>query len=268
MKMWKSALWNFTKWLFVCVYLIVSLAFARSKSNLVTCSSIHISIADSLNNAFVTKSDVFRVIEREHSNLIGIPLTMINTHTIEQQLATMQAVKKAEVFKTIDGTLSVVIKQRKPIVRMINRYGQSYYIDIDGQILSLSNKYTSHVLVVNGNIVEPFEIEPNVDILKWEGNEMNENNPLICKLFHFAKFITNDPFWKAQITQVYVDGPNNIELIPRVGPHTIIMGNLNDYEIKLAKLKLFYQRALPEEGWNKYKLINLKYSNQVVCTKR
>ena len=268
MKLWKSALWNFTKWLLVGVYLVASLAFARSKSNLVTCSSIHISIADSLRNAFVTKADVFKVIEREHSNLIGLQLTMINTHTVEQQLATMQAVKQAEVFKTIDGALTVVIQQRKPIMRIINRYGQSYYIDTDGQILPLSNKFTSHVLVVNGNITEPFEIEPNVDVMKWAGKEVNESSPLICKLYNFARFLTNDPFWRAQITQVYVDSPNNIELIPRVGPHTIIMGNLNDYETKLAKLKLFYQRALPEEGWNKYKLINLKYRNQVVCTKR
>jgi len=83
-----------------------------------------------------------------------------------------------------------------------------------------------------------------------------------------AQFIYNDELWRAQIAQVYVDNPNNIELIPRVGPHTIILGSADNFEHKLAKLRIFYQTALPEEGWNKYKQINLKYSNQIVCTKR
>ncbi len=268
MKGWKIALWNFTKWLLVVSYLVAALAFAKSKSSQVNCTAINVSIADSLNNAFVTKADVLKIIERNYSNLIGIPISMINTHAIEQQLATMQAVKRAEAYKTIDGNLSIEIEQRKPIMRVINRYGQSYYIDTEGQILPLSSKFTSHVLVVNGNIVEPFDLEPNLDVMKWAGPKINDSSPLICKLYDFAQFVSSDPFWKAQITQVYVDNPNNIELIPRVGPHTIILGDLNDYETKLAKLKLFYERALPEEGWNKYKQINLKYSNQVVCTKR
>jgi cell division protein FtsQ len=265
---WKSALWNFTKWLLVLTYLVSTLAFVNKRTSMTTCSSIRISIADSLDNAFVTKYDVLKAIEKEHSNLIGIPLSMINTHIIEQNLSAMQAVKKAEVYKTIDGTLSVSIEQRIPMMRVINRYGKSYYIDIDGQILPLSNKFTSHVIVVNGNIVEPFEIEPNIRILDWANNKIDEHSPLICRLFDFARFISNSPFWKAQITQIYVDSPSQIELIPRVGPHTVILGSLEDFEIKMAKLKLFYERALPEEGWNKYKEINLKYKNQVVSTKR
>jgi cell division protein FtsQ len=268
MKRWKVVLWNFTKWLLVGIYLIVALSFAKSRSSMVTCSTININIADSLTNAFVTKADVLKTIEREHSNLIGIPLSMINTHEIEQRLGAMQAVKTAEVYKTINGSISIDIEQRKPIVRIINRQGQSYYIDVEGRTLPLSNKFTSHVLVVNGNISEPFKIEPNIQIMKWASGKRPTETPLICQLFDFARYVNSDPFWRAQITQVYVDNPSHIELIPRVGPHTVIMGSLDDYQTKLAKLKLFYERALPEEGWNKYKEINLKYKNQIVCSKR
>lgn len=267
MKAWKSALWNFTKWLLVVAYLITTLNFVGSRSNQVICSSISINIADSLNNAFVTKKEVLKTVEREHANLIGIPISMINTHVIEQQIASMQAVKRAEVFKTSNGTLSINIEQRKPIMRIINRYGKSYYIDIEGRILALSNNFTSHVLVVNGSITEPFDIKPDIDIMSWKEQSI-EKSPFICQLYIFAKFITSHPFWSAQITQIYVDNEQNVELIPRVGPHTIIFGDLANYETKLLKLKYFYQTALPEEGWNKYTQINLRYSNQVVCTKR
>jgi cell division protein FtsQ len=265
---WKSAIFGFIKWVLLITYIAFSLAFVSSKSHLVTCTSINIEIVDSLNNLFVTKADVRRVVEKHNSNLIGIPIKMINTHKIEEQIANIQAVKSVDVYKTIDGKLNIRIDQRTPMVRIINRYGQSYYIDNEGQTLPLSNKYTSHVLIINGNIIEPFDIGPNVKVMSWAGKEINEQTPLICRLYDFAKFINNDQFWNAQIAQVYVGSPSNIELIPRVGPHTILLGSLDDYETKLAKLKLFYERALPEEGWNKYNQINLKYRNQIVCTKR
>lgn len=265
---WKSALIGFTKWVLAITYIVVALSFVSKRSSVLTCASINVIIADSLENSFVKKIDVLKAIEKHNSNLIGIPLKMINTHKIEQELSTLQAVKKVEAYTTNDGSLNIVIDQRRPMVRIINRYGQGYYIDHEGQILPLSSKYTSHVLVINGNIIEPFEINSSVKVMDWAGTELNEHTPLICRLYDFASFVTSDEFWNAQIAQVYVESPTHIELIPRVGPHTVIMGDLDKFETKLEKLKLFYERALPEEGWNKYKEINLRYRNQIVCTKR
>ncbi len=265
---WKLAILNFVKWLLVVSYLAVSLAFVSSRSHQVSCSSINIIIADSIENQFITKAEILKTLERHYSNLIGIPLKMINTHEIEDHLTSMQALKRVDAYKTLDGKLTIRVEQRKPMMRVINRYGQSYYIDIEGEIVPLSSKYTSHVLVVNGNIIEPFEIGSKVRVMDWAGDVMNEHTPLICRLYDFARYVTNNNFWNAQISQVYVNSPTNIELIPRVGPHTVILGSLDGYEKKLEKLKLFYERALPEEGWNKYKEINLKYRNQIVCTKR
>jgi cell division protein FtsQ len=187
---------------------------------------------------------------------------------MEQRFMTQHVIKKISIYKTTNGDLNVNITQRKPMVRVINKHNQGYYIDSDGQLLPLSRNYTSHVLIMNGNISEPFEIAPNVRIMDWATNEDSAQPPLICKLYELARYITDDPFWNAQITQVYVEGPDNIELIPRIGSHTVQFGSADDLETKFTKLKLFYERALPAEGWNKYKLINLKYKNQIVCTKR
>ena len=43
---------------------------------------------------------------------------------------------------------------------------------------------------------------------------------------------------------------------------------LADFEKKLENLKLFYEKAIPKVGWEKYSIINLKYKNQIVCTKK
>lgn len=264
----KGAILGFIKWVLTVTYLVIALSFVSKREHQVTCSGINIEISDSLRNAFITKADVLRTIERYHSNLIGIPIKMINTLKIEQSLGEMQAASNVTVYKTSNGKLSVIIEQRKPMVRIINRKGDSYYIDQEGQILPLSSKFTSHVMIINGNIDEPYSIEPNVKITDWAKDSNKEPLPLICKLFDFAKYINSDKFWSAQISQIYVGDSNNIELIPRVGPHTVLLGSLDEYKEKLEKLKLFYKNALPEEGWNKYKQINLKYRNQIVCTKR
>lgn len=86
-------------------------------------------------------------------------------------------------------------------------------------------------------------------------------------LYKFALFLQENEFWNDQIEQIYVYPDNDIELIPRVGNHRIMLGTLDEFEEKLANLKLFYEQAIPKVGWEKYSMINLKYKNQIVCTK-
>ena len=59
-----------------------------------------------------------------------------------------------------------------------------------------------------------------------------------------------------------------IELVPRVGNHTILLGDITNYQEKLRKLYLFYEKGVNQVGWNDYKEINLKFRNQIVCVKR
>ena len=72
----------------------------------------------------------------------------------------------------------------------------------------------------------------------------------------------------AQIEQLYVNKEFEIELIPRVGNHRIVVGDATDIKTKLDKLKVFYDKGLNKTGWNEYSVINLKFANQVVCKKR
>ena len=42
-----------------------------------------------------------------------------------------------------------------------------------------------------------------------------------------------------------------------------------DSKAGIKKLKTFYTEGLNKtDGWNKYSTINIKYKNQVVCTKK
>ena len=88
------------------------------------------------------------------------------------------------------------------------------------------------------------------------------------KLYDFADFLNKNPEWDAWIEQIVVKSGNEIELIPRIGDFRIILGQLENYPEKLNKFLLFVEEGLNKIGWNRYSAINLKYDNQVVCTKK
>ena len=54
----------------------------------------------------------------------------------------------------------------------------------------------------------------------------------------------------------------------RSGNYKVIFGKLKDIDIKFKKLMAFYNKALVDKTIKKYKTINVKYHNQVVCTKQ
>jgi cell division protein FtsQ len=64
-----------------------------------------------------------------------------------------------------------------------------------------------------------------------------------------------------------VNKNTEFELVPKVGRHIIVFGDIDNMEKKFDKLIVFYKEGLNKTGWDKYKIINLKYENQVVCSK-
>ncbi len=93
-------------------------------------------------------------------------------------------------------------------------------------------------------------------------------NSILKDLYHFVNYIDGNDFWSAQIDQIYVDRKDEIDLIPRVGNHTVHLGTFDNYREKLRNLSAFYDKVLPEVGWNKYSVINLEFSDQIVCKRR
>ncbi|MBP3426316.1 MAG: hypothetical protein J6K81_06335 [Rikenellaceae bacterium] len=94
----------------------------------------------------------------------------------------------------------------------------------------------------------------------------------LYKLLNFVKFVEDDDFWHAQIVQINVtssegyDSPQ-VEIVPRVGRHVACLGEIEQAEQNLDKLMLFYREALAWEGWDEYNYIDLRYENQIVCSK-
>jgi cell division protein FtsQ len=82
-----------------------------------------------------------------------------------------------------------------------------------------------------------------------------------------VSFLEKNEFWNAQIVQINIREDSKVELVPRVGDAIILLGSFERYEAKLKKLEKLYTKGFNVVGWNKYKVINLEYKDQVVCSR-
>ena len=80
--------------------------------------------------------------------------------------------------------------------------------------------------------------------------------------------IDRSEFWRAQIVQINVNKDRQIELVPRVGGHLLVLGSAENVTDKLERLYSFYETGISRIGWNKYSSVSVAYENQVVCKKR
>jgi cell division protein FtsQ len=256
---------NILFWIIVIAYLFLAMGFVSDRRHGQICTTVDIAILDSLHSRFVTADDILRIVENRSYKLTGKRFDSINTQKIGQRMNGYAPVSRANVYKTINGALHIDIRQRTPIVRIINRYGESFYLDEYGELLRHSSRYCTHVLVANGHInLRPEQKNYNVHTTEVAAGKRN----LMRELFDLANYIHEHPFWNAQIQQVYINENGDFELIPLVGAHVIVFGTFDNAENKFARLEALYRNGLNVKGWNTYDIINLKYEGQIVCTKR
>ena len=254
---------NILFWLAVIAYYFISLGFVIDRRNEQVCTALKISITDSARSRFITVNDIHQMVENKNHKIVGLLFDSIDIRKIEQLLCEQSPIRKAVIYKTIDGTLHINVTQRTPVVRVINRSGESFYLDELGDLLKHSNNYCAHVLVANGYINLRSE-QKNYNVLTSEVAPGKRN--IMRELYDLANYINADKFWSAQIQQIYVNEDGDFELIPLVGSHRIIFGNFNRPEAKFSKLMSFYKNGLNVKGWNNYDVINLKFEGQIVGT--
>jgi cell division protein FtsQ len=228
-----------------------------------TCKKIEITITDSSDYHFVTKRDIQNTIISNNGNIIGKPVKEIKMDEIESTMRKYRELKTAEVFMSIDGTLHIIGDQRTPIMRVMANNGGDYYVDDEGVVILRRNLYTPRLHIVGGNINISQAMLNGVSVI-----DTSIKNSILKDIFYLVKYINRDDFWSAQIDQIFVDSNDEIDLIPRVGNHTIHLGSTENIEEKLRNLEVFYDKVLPDVGWNKYSSINLAFRDQIVCKRR
>lgn len=223
--------------------------------------STEIKIYRETQQGFLNVEDIRTELQTIH-NLDSIKVNSLRIKSLEQQLLKDPYVQSADAYTDIEGHLIVHVHEKDPVLRIFNKKSKGYYVTADGDILPLSNKYSAKVFMVNGYLSIPYQEEfTRVTDTVYKDTKLKD----ILKL---TNTLRKSEFLKSQINQIYINSKMEFELVPEFGSHIIVLGDLSDLDKKLRKLNAFYQQALLEEGLNKYKTINLKFDNQVVCVKK
>jgi cell division protein FtsQ len=246
-----------TAWAGMLGGLVFALAFVNKQEQELKCKKVNISIYP-LDVRFYNRQSIFNVIRNEIGNekkLIGLPMKEINVSKFEEKLAKQVHIEKADVHIDLHGEMNIKVVQRVPILRVIRFDGTQYYLDKKGFKIPISEAYTAHVPVANGNIFERYEKGDTV--YSFVGNQ----------LYDMASFVDKDPFLKAFIEQIFVRADNELVLVPKIGRAYFIFGTTENLEEKFEKLLVFCQEGLNRIGWNKYRSIDLRFKGQVIGKK-
>ena len=245
------------------LYLIVLPVYFAGSTNSKPCGGIIIDIKDSSDYHFVTRKHLLNLAYGNSSRILGQPVKNVNLLEIENRINVLRELKVAEVYRTIDGNVHIYADQREPLMRIMPDNGGDFFLDEDGVIVRRRNLYTPRLHIVGGNINISEAMLNGVSVL-----DTSIKHSILKDIYHLVNYINDDDFWSAQIDQIYVDDDNKIDLITRVGNQKVHLGTIENFRGKLRNLEAFYDKVLPEVGWNKYSVINLEFKDQIVCKKR
>lgn len=233
------------------------------------CENLNIKIEYQGAGIFLTEEDVREVLQQQQTPVLHQHRSEIDVLWLEQQVGKHPAVQHVDVFSNVNGDVTINVTQRKPIARIVTVTNESYYMDSRGFIMPWSDKYAAPLMLINGRIADSYGNYYPYNFSLIPADSAVKTSYILDDAWHLAAAISADSFLTAQIAQVYITNARSIELIPRVGNHVIKIGDVTELDKKLKKLILFYKKGLSQTGrWEDYSVIDLRFTNQIVCTKK
>ena len=245
-------------WLIIPAVLFWSLSFAGKQSAKLQCNGLRVELLPKQDKAsFLNEAKILTLANVPAGEILTqTDVNNLDVKAMESALQNNPYIKDAQVYLDINGKLNIRVAQNMPLIRVFKNNNSGYYITEDGFKMPLSNEYSARVIVASGNITESYT--PGNDSLTTQ---------VLKELYDLVKLIIRDPFLREMIDQIVVSRKKEFMLIPKLGNQKILFGNYQHADYKLERLKLFYFKAIPQVGWKKYQVINLKYNGKIVCEK-
>lgn len=193
---------------------------------------------------FIKQESVNKLLIENRADARSIRKDKVDLNKLEKSIDGNPMIEKSEVFVTIDGVLKAVVRQKTPIARVFDESG-SFYIDYQGGTMPLSEEFTARVPIISG------------EINKANRQELNK----------LLQFVYDDEFLRKNIIGIEVLPGGSLKMLNRDFDYAIDFGQTVNMERKFDNYKAFFQKAVTDSSLYKYKNINLKFTQQVVCTK-
>jgi cell division protein FtsQ len=241
--------------LFFATLFVVVLTSAIQKQNQLTCKQVQVKIDYDSGVSFLNENGIKDDINYlAGGNVIAKGLAKIDFNKLEKGIEKNPFIDNAEIFVDQQQNIIIDITQKRPILRILNKDGVGYYLSEKNERIPLSDNFTPHVAIALGSV---------------QLQSPKRDSSVQIALYKLIQYVRKDKFLDALVDQIYVTESGEFEIIPKIQGHFIRFGNGEEnIEEKFNRLKIFYKEGMTRVGWTKYKSIDLRYMNQVVCERR
>lgn len=198
----------------------------------------------SVNNHFISQEMVNNLLKQKFPRASKVLVEDLDLNRLESELLQNEMIEGAEVYLDVNAVLYARVQQKTAVARVLeNRV--SHYIDSKGNKMPLSKEFSAHVPIVMGEISEKYKQD----------------------FVQFLDRIHSDEFLKTTITGIQILKDQSIRLSVRDYDYNVEFGRLVDMDKKFENYKAFVHYAQTDTLINKYTNVNLRFTEQVICTK-
>jgi cell division protein FtsQ len=200
----------------------------------------------------VSQDDVVAIVEAYLGFDLGATVVGdLQLRGIEQRLLQDPRVERAELYLDSNDRLHIYVQQRDPLLR-VKGASVDYYIGGDGKAIVSSAARPARVPIVTGyNRELPLNF-PN-----------NEEPTILNDVYVMASAAADDVFLSALVEQYHIDEHDEVWLIPKVGQEKLLVGNAEELDDRLTRLKAVYQEGMRAIGNDQYAELHFKWKGQV-----
>jgi cell division protein FtsQ len=235
--------WNLIKGIAIAAIVIFLYAFSANRNAARVIENPEIKFLDR-EQAFITRTMVNKLLIQNNDTVTSVRKEQLDLDILEKRLRANEMIQDAEVYLSVNGTLGAKIKQRTPIARIATK--NSYYIDSEGKAMPLSTVSAARVPFVEGKV---------------DKKELHD-------VYVLATYIAQDDFLKKNVIAIVQNENKTFNLKLRTNDFIVQFGSVENMEKKVNNLKAFYKKATKDQTLDNYAKVDLKFTNQVVCTKK
>ena len=206
------------------------------------CTQVDIVVEDSLSRQYVDAMELEGYLKARGCYALTKAMSEVDCHMIEQALLKHEMIRSASCYKTPFGAVRIRVTQRVPVLCVKTAEG-NYLVDADRRVMPYRSGMKLDVPVFTGAINKCAATEEYYDFVLW---------------------LQDNSYWGERIRDVYVRNPKLVVLSQKDYSAKIVLGKLDGYEDKLARLRSLYKKGFDVLGYPECRELDLRYAGQVV----
>ena len=225
-----------------CAAVLVGGIWCSRQADMSLCTQVDIVVEDSVSRQYVDAMEVEGYLKARGGYALTKAMSEVDCHMIEQALLKHEMIRTASCYKTPFGAVRIRVTQRIPVLCVKTAEG-NYLVDTDRRVMPSRKEMRLDIPVITGAINQRAAAEEYYDFVQWLGS---------------------NAYWSERIKNIHVRNPKYVVLSQKEYATNIVLGPLDGYEAKLARLRSLYKKGFDVIGYPECRELDLRFTGQIV----